>query len=71
MSRSRYSFFIDKSETKLTMGTYLIEVEGILSINKVQRLPGKLAIDFNGSTLEVAETDIKVMGRVAMTMSKD
>ncbi|WP_235869396.1 phage repressor protein CI [Veronia nyctiphanis] len=71
VEQSDNRYFIDQSETKPTSGKYLIDIEGSLSVNQIQRLPGKLAIDFNGSTLEVAETDIKVMGRVAMTMSKD
>ncbi|EGR0072469.1 hypothetical protein D8T49_09375 [Vibrio vulnificus] len=35
----------------------------LLSLNEVQRLPGKkLAISFNGSTIQVDELDVKVVG---------
>ncbi|WP_188009013.1 phage repressor protein CI [Grimontia hollisae] len=64
-------FFIDKSETNPTSGSYLIDVDGVFSINKVRRLPGKkLSVDFDGSLIDVAEGDIKVIGRVAMSMVK-
>ena len=47
-------------------------MDGSFSINELQRLPGKkLAISFNGSTINVAEDDIKVVGRVAMVMGKE
>ncbi|MCL9775735.1 helix-turn-helix domain-containing protein [Vibrio methylphosphonaticus] len=63
--------FISTSETHPTAGSYLIDIDGSLSINHLQRLPGKkLAIAFGESTVEVAEEDIKVIGRVAMEMKK-
>ncbi|CAH8242063.1 hypothetical protein VAE122_3200002 [Vibrio aestuarianus] len=50
---------------------FLVVVDGRLSINYLQRLPGKkLAIAFDTSTIEVSEQDIKVLGRVAMEMKK-
>lgn len=71
VEQSDNRYFIDQSETKPTSGKYRIDIEGSLSVNQIQRLPGKLVIDFNGERLELAESDIKVLGRVAMTMSKD
>lgn len=66
------SYFIDKNETKANQGKYLIDIDGSFSINELQRLPGKkLAISFNGSTINVKEDDIKVVGRVAMVMGKE
>ncbi|WP_236783455.1 helix-turn-helix domain-containing protein [Aliivibrio fischeri] len=63
---------IDKESTHATSGKYLIDMDGSLSINELQRLPGKkLAISFNGSTINVEENDIKVIGRVAMVMGKE
>ncbi|WP_235693363.1 phage repressor protein CI [Aliivibrio fischeri] len=62
---------IDKESTHATSGKYLIDMDGSFSINELQRLPGKkLAISFNGSTINVAENDIKVVGRVAMMILK-
>ncbi|MDW1940924.1 phage repressor protein CI [Vibrio sp. Vb0599] len=64
-------YYINKESTDPVAGDYLIDVDGRLSINYLQRLPGKkLAIAFGTSTIEVSEEDIKVLGRVAMEMKK-
>lgn len=63
---------IDKESTHATSGKYLIDMDGSFSINELQRLPGKkLAISFNGSTINVAENDINIVGRVAMVIGKE
>lgn len=65
-------YLLDKSTLDAVAGRYLIDVDGRLSINHIQRLPGKkLAIAFGDSTIEVSEHDIKVVGRVAVTLKKD
>ncbi|WP_217517060.1 phage repressor protein CI [Vibrio metschnikovii] len=65
-------YLLDKSTTDAVAGNYLIDVDGRLSINQIQRLPGrKLAIAFGDSTIEASENDIKVLGRVAVTLRKD
>lgn len=64
-------YYINKESTDPVAGDYLIDIDGRLSINYLQRLPGKkLAIAFGTSTIEVSEEDIKVLGRVAMEMKK-
>ncbi|MDC5720584.1 phage repressor protein CI [Vibrio europaeus] len=64
-------YYINKESIDPISGDYLIDVDGRLSINYLQRLPGKkLAIAFDTSTIEVSEEDIKVLGRVAMEMKK-
>ncbi|EEX40172.1 putative bacteriophage CI repressor protein [Vibrio furnissii CIP 102972] len=64
-------YLVDKSSTNPASGKYLIDIDGTLSINHIQRLPGKkLAVVFGDSTVEVAEEDIKVIGRVAVEMKK-
>ncbi|MFB9135699.1 phage repressor protein CI [Vibrio olivae] len=64
-------YYINKDSVDPISGDYLIDVDGRLSINYLQRLPGKkLAIAFNTSTIEVSEEDIKVLGRVAAEMKK-
>ncbi|HBH7908837.1 TPA: phage repressor protein CI [Vibrio parahaemolyticus] len=64
-------YFIDKSNCDAVAGNYLISVDDRLSINHIQRLPRKrLAIAFGGTTMEVPEQDIKVLGRVAITLSR-
>lgn len=54
-----------------TNSTHLVDMDGLLSLNEIQRLPSKkLAISFNGSTIQVNELDVKVVGRVALVMEK-
>ncbi|MBE3743398.1 transcriptional regulator [Vibrio parahaemolyticus] len=63
--------YINKAESQPASGDYLLDIDGVLSVNYLQRLPGKkLAIAFDTSTIEVSEEDIKVLGRVAMEMKK-
>lgn len=63
--------YINKAESQPASGDYLIDIDGVLSVNYLQRLPGKkLAIAFGASTIEVSEENIKVLGRVAMEMKK-
>ncbi|MDC5872214.1 helix-turn-helix domain-containing protein [Vibrio europaeus] len=65
------TFIIDKEINQAVSGTYLVDMGGLLSLNEIQRLPGKkLAISFNGSTLTVEEDEVKVVGRVALVMEK-
>ncbi|MBG0757126.1 bacteriocin [Vibrio cidicii] len=50
---------------------HLVDMERRRSLNEIQRLPGKkLAISFNGSTIQVDELDVKVVGRVALVMER-
>ncbi|EGQ8086479.1 bacteriocin [Vibrio vulnificus] len=60
-----------KSIYQAVGGTYLVDMNGRLSINHVQRLPNKLAVVFGNSTVEVSEQDIKVIGRIAATLRKE
>ncbi|BDR17592.1 phage repressor protein CI [Vibrio sp. 1403] len=65
-------YLVDKDSTNPASGKYLIDIDGTLSINHIQRLPGKkLAVVFGDSTVEVSEEDIKVIGRVAVTLRKE
>ncbi|SON51668.1 phage repressor protein CI [Vibrio tapetis] len=65
------TYVIDKEVHQAISGTYLVDMDGLLSLNDIQRLPGKkLAISFNGSTLTVDEDDVRVVGRVALVMEK-
>ena len=63
-------FLIDKKQNDAVSGEYLIDMNGRLSINHIQRLPNKLAVVFGKSTVEVSEQDIKVIGRVAVALEK-
>ena len=65
------TYIIDKEVHQAVSGTYLVDMDGLLSLNEIQRLPGKkLAISFNGSTLTVEEDEVRVVGRVALVMEK-
>ena len=65
------TYVIDKEIEQAVAGTYLVDMDGLLSLNEIQRLPGKkLAISFNGSTITVDEGDVKVVGRVALVMER-
>ncbi|WP_232581718.1 bacteriocin [Photobacterium phosphoreum] len=65
-------YFVNTLETNPTSGKYLIDIDGSLSINHLQRLPGKkLAMSFGDSSIEVAQEDIRVIGRVAVTIDKE
>lgn len=66
------TLFIDKSETTLISGKYLLAIDDLISINDIQRLPGKrIAMSFGDSTIEVSDADITVLGRVVMTLNKE
>ena len=65
------TFLVNKESRQAVAGTYLVDMDGLLSLNEIQRLPGKkLAISFNGSTITVDEGDVKVVGRVAVVMER-
>lgn len=65
------TFIVDKEVRQAVSGMYLVDMDGLLSLNEIQRLPGKkLAISFNGSTLTVEEDEVRVVGRVALRMEK-
>ncbi|EGR3108112.1 transcriptional regulator [Vibrio parahaemolyticus] len=65
------TYIIDKEVHQAVSGTYLVDMDGLFSLNEIQRLPGKkLAISFNGSTLTVNEDEVRVVGRVALVMEK-
>ncbi|MEZ8504669.1 helix-turn-helix domain-containing protein [Vibrio splendidus] len=65
------TFLINKESHQAVSGTYLVDMDGLLSLNDIQRLPGKkLAISFNGSILTVEEDEVSVVGRVALVIEK-
>ncbi|CAH7145551.1 Transcriptional regulator [Vibrio chagasii] len=65
------TFIVDQEVHQAVSGTYLVDIDGLLSLNEIQRLPGKkLAISFNGSTLTVEENEVRVVGRVALVMER-
>ncbi|EJL6733950.1 phage repressor protein CI [Vibrio sp. Vb1729] len=65
------TYIIDKEVHQAVSGTYLVDMDGLFSLNEIQRLPGKkLAISFNGSTLTVEEDEVRVVGRVALVMER-
>ncbi|MDB1126110.1 helix-turn-helix domain-containing protein [Vibrio algarum] len=64
-------FIIDTSCNQAVSGLYLINIDGFLSLNQIQRIPGNnIAIAFNNSTLNVSENDIAVIGKVATEVKR-
>ncbi|GHZ93001.1 chromosome partitioning protein ParA protein [Vibrio cholerae] len=61
-------FLVDKKLNDAVSGEYLIDINGRLSLNHIQRLPNKLAVVFGNSTVEVSEEEIKVIDRVAVKL---
>ncbi|MFC1235293.1 helix-turn-helix domain-containing protein [Vibrio sp. F74] len=58
-------FLINTGANQAISGLYLVNIDGLLSLNQIQRIPGKkVAIAFNNSTLNVSEDDISVVGKV-------
>lgn len=59
------TYILDIAINQGVSGTYLADIDGFLSLNDLQRLPGnKLAIAFNGSILEVEEKSITIKGKL-------
>ncbi|HFS8461288.1 bacteriocin [Vibrio cholerae] len=67
---SESRFLVDKKLNDVISDEYIIDINGRLSLNHIQRLPNKLAVVSGNSTVEVSEHDIKVLGRVAVTLEK-
>ncbi|MEZ8654823.1 helix-turn-helix domain-containing protein [Vibrio splendidus] len=61
---------VDKNDNDAVNGSYLISIDGRHSINEVQRLPGKLLVEFNGTTIETQDGDIEVVGKVVTETRK-
>lgn len=62
-------YLIDQNSTDAVSGKYLIDIDGRLSVNTIQRLPKKLAIDFEGKVAEVNDHDIEVKGKVVLSLA--
>ncbi|SHE65714.1 helix-turn-helix domain-containing protein [Vibrio gazogenes] len=66
-----HTYIVDQEAQQAVSGSYLIDFDGLYSVNDIQRLPEKqLAIDFKGSPLVVAEDTLKVSGKVVLRMSR-
>ncbi|KXO13304.1 Repressor protein [Moritella sp. JT01] len=64
--------FVNTEEITPSSGRYLLDIDGSISINGLQRLPGKkLAMSYGNTSVEVAEADIVVLGRVTLVMEKE
>lgn len=61
-------YLIDKNIKDAMSGTYLIDIDQRHSINSIQRLPKKLVIEFDGTSVEIDDEDINVIGKVVVTI---
>ncbi|PTP78727.1 bacteriocin [Vibrio splendidus] len=67
--RDGTTFIVDTEVRQAVSGTYLVDMDGLLSLNDIQRLPDKrLVISSSGSTLTVKENEVRVVGRVALIL---
>ncbi|WNJ97694.1 helix-turn-helix domain-containing protein [Vibrio ruber] len=67
-----HTYIVDQESQQAVSGCYLIDFDGLYSVNDIQRLPEqKLAIDFKGSPLVVGEDALKVSGKVVLRMSRE
>ncbi|MDD1792549.1 helix-turn-helix domain-containing protein [Enterovibrio sp. ZSDZ42] len=65
------SHLVDTNETDPSSGNYVIDIDGSHSINRLQRLPGgKVSIHFEGAPVVIDASELKVIGRVAMSWVK-
>ncbi|MDV7103394.1 helix-turn-helix domain-containing protein [Vibrio sp. TH_r3] len=70
IKENNYISLIDTLSKQAINGTYLINIDGLLSMNHLQRLPGKkIAILFNNSLLNVAEEELEIVGKKVAEMS--
>ncbi|USD67154.1 bacteriocin [Vibrio sp. SCSIO 43136] len=68
---SKTRTLIDEEDIKVITGTYLFDMDDVLYLVEIRRLPGKkLVVVTENHTFEALESDIKVYGRVAIEMSK-
>ncbi|CDU15634.1 conserved hypothetical protein [Vibrio coralliirubri] len=65
------TFNVDKEVQQAVIGADLVDMDDLLSLNDIQRLPGKkLAISVKGLSLTVEKDEVRVVGRVALVMEK-
>lgn len=62
---------VDKEIHSAISGSYLIEITGMYSLNKVQRVAGnKLAVTFGEDVIEFPSDEIRVLGKVVVEIKK-
>lgn len=65
------TYIIDKDDKQAVSGTYLVDMDGFLSLNEIQRLPGKkLAIRFNDSTIQLNQNQLQILGKVVIEIKR-
>ncbi|PSU72706.1 transcriptional regulator [Photobacterium phosphoreum] len=65
------TLIIDKSDNLAVSGSYLIMIDNLLSINDIQRLPGnQLVLHYGQSSIAVAQNDIKIIGKVMISIDR-
>ncbi|MDW6004687.1 helix-turn-helix domain-containing protein [Vibrio mangrovi] len=66
------TYIVDQEAQQAVSGTYLVDFDGLYSVNDIQRLPDQqLAIDFKGAPLVVGEHELKVSGQIVLRMSRE
>ncbi|MDD1794266.1 helix-turn-helix domain-containing protein [Enterovibrio sp. ZSDZ42] len=66
------TLFVNIEDTNPSSGRYLIDIDGVISITKLQRLPGgKVSMQFDNAPVVVEVSDLKVVGKVAMSLVRE
>ncbi|MEI8607922.1 helix-turn-helix domain-containing protein [Enterovibrio sp. Hal110] len=66
------SHFVNMVETDPSSGNYVVDIDGVISITKLQRLPGgKVSMQFDGAPVVVEVSDLNVVGKVALSLVRD
>jgi CI repressor-like protein len=65
-------YLINTDDRKVISGKYLASMDGLISLNDLQKLPGgKLLMSFNGSNVEIGEDQLEVRGKVVSRITKE
>lgn len=66
------TYLVNNSDITPASGRYVLDIDGVYSINKLQRVPGnKVSIQFDDSSIVVDADSLSVLGKVSMVLCKE
>ncbi|EON87840.1 phage repressor protein CI [Plesiomonas shigelloides] len=72
VSHNSTIYLVDKDTSEVRNGTWLVDVEGIIGLKKVIRIPaGRVCISDNDGSFDCAIDEIKLIGKVKLTITQD
>ncbi|WP_343711528.1 phage repressor protein CI [Kosakonia radicincitans] len=61
----KQTFLVDETETEVTDGLWLIEIDGLVSVKELYRFPGgRIRVENGKASFECKAEEIKVLGKV-------